>query len=284
VGAIIGYIWSVFVLTLAQLAFLLGPGLVLAFLMNMVSKAVEIGGYTIFGRTWYLALFGWIGTVVHELGHAFFCIVFGHTITDMNLFNPDPNSGSLGYVNHTYDPNSSYQMIGNFFIGIGPVLFGSALIIWLSSYLINPNLSFEYNIQSFDSVEIGSFGGIAILVKGIFSSAKELMGQVFSLSNLVSIKFYIFLYLTFAIGSSITLSPPDLEGASLGFGALLGTLFAINFVTKWIGSFVSSGFLWVAKYVSVFYAVMLVAIILNLIAAAVFLVIPVAGKRIIANA
>src|SRR3989339_282782 len=74
-----------------------------------------------------------VGTPIHELGHAVMCLIFDHKITDIKLlqFNDEQ---SLGYVAHAYNRRSLYQNIGNFFIGIGPIISGTIsiiLLLWL---------------------------------------------------------------------------------------------------------------------------------------------------------
>ena len=71
-----------------------------------------------------------IGTPIHELGHAVMCLLFGHRITDMKLLLPpgDP-SGTLGYVEHSYNKRNLWARLGNLFIGIGPILSGLGVIL-----------------------------------------------------------------------------------------------------------------------------------------------------------
>lgn len=73
-----------------------------------------------FGLNSQLVL-GWIGIVIHELSHLLVAVLFGHRITRVKLLNLSQNDGSLGSVSSTYNPNSLYQKMGNFFIGIAPI-------------------------------------------------------------------------------------------------------------------------------------------------------------------
>lgn len=73
-------------------------------------------------------LFSFIGTPIHEASHALMCLIFGHKIVDIKFFIPNPNSYVAGYVNHTYNPKSIYQNIGNFFIGLAPIFGGFFLV------------------------------------------------------------------------------------------------------------------------------------------------------------
>lgn len=85
-----------------------------------------------------------IGTPIHELGHAVMCPLFGHRITEMRLLLP-PNhpSGSLGYVEHSYNKRNLWARLGNLFIGIGPILSGLGVML-LCLFLCFPHAWEDY--------------------------------------------------------------------------------------------------------------------------------------------
>ena len=62
-------------LTFQQLAILLGPVFVLAFILDQLSQFVEARAARILGLDVYTYLAA--GVMVHELGHAFFCVISG---------------------------------------------------------------------------------------------------------------------------------------------------------------------------------------------------------------
>ncbi len=271
VESILSYLWEAISSTLIQIVIVLGPGLVLAFIMNYEAGFVERRALLLMGRGWYLGLFGWLGTIVHELGHAIFCVIFRHKITDLRLFDPDPETGSLGYVIHSYNPASIYQLVGNFFIGIGPILLGTA-IIYLLSYLLlglNPfNIADNYKIVA---SHLNSWDSFMQLFQNLSSSSGSLLIEVFSWHNLSRWQLYAFIYLVFAIGSSITLSQPDIKGTLKGFSVILVLILIFNLATVWAGDFTSHIVTGIVAYYPVFYAVMFLILLLNIAVASLVL-------------
>ncbi len=62
------------------------------------------------------------------------CVLFRHRIDDFALFEPDRESGRLGYVKHSFRRGNWFEEIGNLFIGIAPLIGGSialAALLWL---------------------------------------------------------------------------------------------------------------------------------------------------------
>lgn len=268
------YLFSALITTFSQIFILLGPGLILAFLMHQVASMTEKGAYRIFGQKLYLILFGWLGTTIHESGHALFCIIFRHRITDIKFFSIHPRSQTLGYVNHSYNPDSVYQEIGNFFIGIGPIILGTLFIYYSSRYLLGQHLFNALMPIPIESDTFTSWAAFVYFAKSVYASTANIISQIFTQTNLTNWKFYLFLYITFSVGSSITLSSPDIEGAMQGFFYFLGILLFFNIATLWIGNFATNYIVVFSKVYSVFYTVMLFAILMNLIVALVILILP----------
>ena len=244
----LAYILSTLTITGTQLLLIFGPILLIAGVMQFFSGAIERKLCKLLGIKVYLFVFGWLGTCVHESGHALFCIIFRHKIIEIKFFKPDLESGSLGYVNHSYNSKSLYQNIGNFFIGIGPILLGS-IVIYSATYLFLGEM-----------ITGAHRDGVSA-----FSNAMTLLGGLFHFSNLTNWKFYLFLYISLSVGGAINLSPPDLKGAAKGFISLIIFLLLVNFLTLWIGGVVESVYSACADFFIIFYMIMIFSIFMNLI-------------------
>ena len=159
---------------------------------------------------------GFIGTPIHELSHAFMCLVFVHKITEIKLFQINSADGVLGYVNHTYNPRNIYQRIGNFFIGIAPVLVGFLILTGLF-YLLLPEV--------FNAC-VGMIGAVNWTngVGGFFGILTDLFGVLFSCFGMW--QWWVFVIVGSFIALHMTLSKADWKGAFSGIIAFL-VVFAV---------------------------------------------------------
>lgn len=264
--------------TAAQLALLLGPGLVLAALMHALSGFVGRRADRALGGAAYL-LFGWLGTVVHETGHAVFCLLFGHRITGIKLFDFAPRDGTRGHVSHAFDPANPWQQAGNFFIGIGPILFGTLVIVAAARWLLGA----EPLARMMEPLPRGglvrSAGDALALARHVAGGAGAALGALLEPRRLGDWRVWVFLYLTFTVGSSISLSGADLEGALAGFVTLVLVVLLANLATLWLGDVLGSGVAWLARWQAVGYGAMLFALLLNALAALAVLAMPVRAPR-----
>ncbi len=194
-----GYIQESLQNAVRIMLFCLVPWLTVALLMQLLSSMLRSLLARKIGTMTYVYLTA-PGVMVHELSHAGFCLLFGHTITGLQLFSPQ-NDGTLGYVTHNYDPRNLYHQIGNFFIGTGPI-WGGATLIWLLSCILLP----EPVTASGKSIPLQMLG---------------FMKMFFTLDFWTSRQGWLWLYLAFTISLHITLSPLDLKGALAGFCFLL---------------------------------------------------------------
>jgi hypothetical protein len=262
--ALISYLRSATQASLIQILIFLVPGLILTLILNYVSTFVQRRALLTLGKGWYLGLFGWPGTTIHETGHAIFCLIFRHKITKLKLFDPDPDTGTLGYIEHTYNPSSVYQRVGNFFIGIGPILLGTSVIYLLLYFLLGLNpFDFVENV-SMASPHIYSWDVATQICQIIWTASIRLLSGVFSGHNLATWHLYVCIYLTFAVGSSIMLSPSDIKSTLKGLGIIVILIFIFDLATVWATDLTSSIFVGSIGYFLVFYTAMFLILLLDI--------------------
>ena len=146
-----------------------------------------------------------IGVPVHEMGHALMCVVFGHKVEQIKLVQFGAEDGTMGFVNHSYEPNNMFHRIGLFFIGIAPILMG-VVVITLTLFFTLPE-TFHKWIEAVSASDEMS---------DILSTAGVLMTSLFSLENLSNPWFYLFMVLSVSIASHMSLSKSDIVGAGSG--------------------------------------------------------------------
>ncbi len=230
-----------------------------------------------FGRGVVLAT-SIVGTPIHELGHALMCLLFGHRITAMSLWQPNSPDGNLGFVTHAYRRKNPYHILGNLFIGIGPVFSGLAVLV-LALWLGFPDTFSDYAATASAMAAHGE-GGVPLFLEGLkmiprmlgeltdAGRAAPLWGQVIALLVILS------------VSQHISLSPADIKGASTAlpiYGILLLLLTvvcgllgdgAMNTVTGALGLF--------SAYMTALFVIVLVSSLLQLLIA-----LPVWGVRML---
>lgn len=219
--------------TIIDLFRLFGSIILFGFILYVLSSLTRRIFAKTLGSKTEVYLTGWIGTPIHELSHALFCLIFRHKINDIKLFNT--KSDTIGYVLHSYDSRSWYQQIGNFFIGVGPIIIGT-LIVYLLFILLAPEL--KSNIFKMPHVQYKQMFNSEILsvlyysVSNIFVYTYNIfiniIKNVITYSSFKSITFWIFLYLSISIASHMELSPADISHAWKGVIVLFACILIIN--------------------------------------------------------
>ena len=256
------YIGQALVLSAELLLILFGPILLIALAMHLISATIRVRAASLLGETVHI----WLtapGTVVHELGHALFCVLFGHKIRDISLFRPRKD-GVLGYVKHSWNRKSLYQNIGLFFIGTGPIWLGSALIVLVSFALFGAELWRPLQAIHLVPTDFVTWRGNLHLGGEFWQALLTLFEQIHNAHLYSDWHFYLGLYLLFCVGSHVTLSPSDLQGAGAGLLALGVLLIAFNLSTLWLGNFALAACLDAARYGALLTVLLLFALLLNL--------------------
>ncbi len=213
-----------------QTVFTVGIIFLFGFLIAFCNKRF----YANFGAFGRLACYitGAVGTPVHECAHALFCVIFGHKVMEIKLFQINSADGTLGYVNHTYNPKNIYHKVGNFFIGVAPIIVISA-ILYLMAYLLLPEFLVELSagIQVVDFV--ADFGGALL---SILSSV-----PIFFLYA-VTWQWWVFLIVGIFLALHMTLSKPDIKGALNGLIFVLLAFLIVDVVLGLVDGVLLQGF------------------------------------------
>jgi hypothetical protein len=157
--------------------------------------------------------------------------------------------------------------VGNFFIGIGPILLG-ALLLWLVTWLlfdlnaisIAEKQGVNINHRLFTSWELVKSTG-----QGIFDGIVNIYRVVIENHGAYWWKVVLFNYLFYAIGSSVTLSSSDIKGAFRGFIYFVILLLVFNLATVWKGDFATRFFDKTGNYLSGFYFLIVLSMVLNVV-------------------
>ena len=196
------------------------------FLFGWIIALLRRGFCRVSGRTGpkILLVTGIIGTPIHELSHALMCLLFGHHITDVKLYDPKSRDGSLGYVSHTYNKRNVYHQIGNFFIGIAPVLLGGGVIILLLSCLL-PD-AFTVISTEIEALSENDLGSLPVLEFVAFIGTAIV--EIFSPESLVVWQGWVFIVLALMIATHMEMSGSDIKSGLRGLGFLLALLLLID--------------------------------------------------------
>lgn len=227
--AVLQFLKSLTLITIGQLASIFGALFIFGLLLFFLSRSTRRVYSKSAGYVLDVIVTGWIGTPVHEAGHALFCLIFFHKIQKIKLYDPDPKDGSIGYVSHSYDQRSLWQRTGNFFIGVGPLLFGSA-VLYLLMYLLVPGMQsifsgIEKHGIVISSIEVSNW---QVAWQSLVESVSITLRALIHPSNFPDWKFWVFVYLAMSISSHMELSPPDLKGALSGFITLALVILFFN--------------------------------------------------------
>lgn len=200
---------SILICYILQIAFTVGIIILFGLIIAICNKRfyANLGNY---GKA-VCYITGAVGTPLHEGAHALFCLLFGHKITEIKFFQINSADGTLGYVRHTYNPKNIYQKIGNFFIGIAPIVVISA-VLYLLAYLLLPDFVIGIN---------GTLGNIRLIgnFSGLFSGFFKILKSFFLYTD--SWQWWIFIFASTLLSLHMTLSKADIKGALSGLILLL---------------------------------------------------------------
>lgn len=253
------YCYGLVARTLWQIWNLFGVIFLLALLLQFLGDRIRGHGVTRFGDVyWYFVA---PGVACHETGHAMGCILTGTKITN---FVPFCRKGNLlGYVQHV-KPSGWFGPIASFLISTGPIWFGSAIILLLTSLFADglPELSWRAN---FEEAALPGFFEYGL---GIMKAAGSFLFALFGGAHW-GVGFIIWLYLSFCIASEIGLSGVDIKYMWPGLVTICCVIFALNIIPV-IGRGISVGIYIMMPWLFRVHVLMLAALMINLVLYVVF--------------
>lgn len=185
-------------------------GLLIGWVENKSNRTMQLR----FGKKAVITT-GIIGTTIHEFSHYIMCKLFRHKVQSIKWFSISVSDDrELGYVSHSYNRKSIYQRVGNFFIGVAPILVGTLILIGFF-YILLPesfnNIYSEINIKDY-VIGIGNFNIIG-LISVLYNNFILIISNLFSFENLTSIRFWIYLFIAISISTHMSLSKADLKNS-----------------------------------------------------------------------
>lgn len=209
-----------------------------------------------------------LGTPVHELGHAIMCLLFGHTVTDMSLWNPSAPDGRLGYVTHAYRPRNPYHVLGNLFIGIGPIFSGLG-VLTLAFWLGFPRTFSAYMTTASSMASVGE-DFFTLFAEGL----KMLPRMLEELTADTTIPLWgriIALVVILAVSQHISLSPEDIKGALTAIPLYAVLLLILTAVCGLLGAYamtaVTDALAQFSAYLTALFVIVLVSALVQLLLA-----------------
>lgn len=200
---------NILICYILQIAFTVGIITLFGLLIAICNKRfyANLGGY---GKA-VCYITGAVGTPLHECAHALFCLIFGHKITKIKFFQINSADGTLGYVQHAYNSKNIYQKVGNFFIGIAPIVVISA-VLYLLAHVLLPGFAVGINKTLGNIRLVGNFEGV---LSGFFNILKSF----FLCAG--AWQWWIFIFASTLLSLHMTLSKEDIKGALSGLILLL---------------------------------------------------------------
>lgn len=226
---------------------LVAPLIGFTILIHFLERLIQLRLTSRFG--WKSVLWtGWLGTPIHELSHAILCKVFRHRIDEIALFEPDLKSGRLGFVRHSWNTGNWFEEVGNFFIGMAPLVGGSLALAGL--------LWFFYPEATQDMIANSGKADT------MFANISALFKQLIAPAQIISWKFWLFTYLVLCVSSHMAPSLSDYEGASRGVRMVVLAMVACLLLVSLMGFETDRIVAWFLKMMRPVFALQLIAIVI----------------------
>ncbi len=172
---------------------------------------------------------GWIGTPIHEASHYLVGKLFWIKIDEVKFFEPDLDSGVLGYVRYRvpkFEFRNTIKLIGTCLMGLAPLL-GGGLVLTGGLLLISPHETLFKEANHFAHLTMGS--GPVDVFFGFLGLIQAVWQAIFH-HGWLDPRPWLYIYLALGVGAHLAPSKKDLEGAWPGALVFLALLMAFDAV------------------------------------------------------
>lgn len=222
-----------------QMWHLFGMTFAIAYLLQRVGARIRGTGAGRFGD-WYWYLIA-PGVACHETGHALGCILTGKKVIEFVPFCRRGNT--LGYVKHE-GCSGFWGGLASVVISTGPIWFG-CMAIGALTWLLAGGVEIAKWGECFGEAELPGFADYAM---GVAAAAAGSACTVATGVDVLSVGFWVWLYLVFCIASEIGLSGVDLAHMGRGMAYVALLMAAVN-VIPIAGRLMSAGVYVLMPYV-----------------------------------
>ncbi len=216
------YLKVLFLDSIIETAWLTGSIIIVGFMLSGIKQKTILNINSSIGTKGINAT-GMIGVPIHELSHLIAAKIFFHKVKSIKLFQKMDDEGTLGYVNHEYDKHNPYHQIGNFWIGIAPIIGGTFVIIVMMYFMNNTMFQEYFNLF----VQPVSTVNDQLVGMTIISYAKTTL-KMFSAENLKDIKVIIFCLISMCVALHMSLSKADMKSSINGLICIFAGIVLLN--------------------------------------------------------
>jgi hypothetical protein len=244
----------------------LGFGLiaVLGLALSLTQRWIFLNLYRAIGLKGVVTWTGWLGTPIHELSHWLVAKCTFIHVTELKLYEPDPDDGVLGYVRYRVPQlrwQELHKVVGTFLMGVAP-LFGGALVLMLALHLLSSD-SRALLDEAGRFAQLVEHAQMPEVTQGFISLVKATYGAVFSTGPL-SWRPWVFLYIGMCVGAHLAPSRADLQGGFVGLLVLVVLALFANSIALLLHADPGRAAETLARWTGPLAALLLVALTLNL--------------------
>lgn len=162
----------------------------------------------------------WLGTMVHELGHALGTWLTGGRVHEIHLWEPDRETGQLGYV-----VSSHRFFLGRLVCAIAPFFSVTAAMVAVARLAFPQFFVAHLQPPLLDRADVAGWPAFGHYLAATVQYYAQVLLLLFTAEALRQPTTYLFIYLMLSLASGISPSPTDfklfLPAALIGLGVLL---------------------------------------------------------------